>query len=131
MNSDTQRAAHIRSRIRDFVIYIAIGFAFVGLLIVVAKTGVSQDVYIRWGGLAFMTAVLFGYFISNSGRFLREWRFWALAAILMLVHLAAFAVILTHVDEWKLIWFVGMAIEYPVFVFFRSRLPNPSQESEA
>lgn len=129
MNSETQKATHIRSRIRDFVLYIAIGFAFVGVLIVVAETGVSQDAYIRWGGLFFMSALLFGYFISNSGQFLREKRFWALTAVLLLVHLAGFIVVLSYVDEWRLTWFIGMAIEYPVLVFFRSRLPNPSQPS--
>lgn len=126
MISDTQRAAHVRSRVRDFVLYIAIGFAFVGVLILVARSSVSHEAFIKWGGLAFMTALLFGYFISNSGQFIRIWKFWAITAIILSVHLAAFAVILTHVDEWKLTWFIGMAIEYPVFVFFRSRLPNPS-----
>jgi hypothetical protein len=122
---NNRRAAHVRSRVRDFVLYIAIGFAFVGVLIAVAPSSVSHDAFIRWGGLAFMTAILFGYFISNSGQFLREWKFWALTAILLSVHLVAFAVILTHVDEWKLIWFSGMAIEYPMLIFFRSRLPFP------
>ena len=89
MISDTQRAAHVRSRVRDFVLYIAIGLAFVGVLIAVARSSVSYDAFIKWGGLAFMTAVLFGYFISKSGQFLREWKFWALTAILLSVHLAA------------------------------------------
>jgi hypothetical protein len=30
MISDTQRSAHVRSRVRDFVLYIVIGLAFVG-----------------------------------------------------------------------------------------------------
>jgi hypothetical protein len=125
MISDAQRAAHVRSRVRDFVLYIAIGFAFVAVLIAVARSSVSHDAFIKWGGLAFMSAVLFGYFISNSGQFFRMWKFWALTAVLLAVHLAAFAVILAHVDEWKLIWFTGMAVEYPAFAFFRSRLPYP------
>lgn len=126
MTAKTRRAAYVRSRVRDFVLYIAIGFAFVGVLIAVARSSISHDAFIKWGGLAFISAILFGYFISNSGPFLRVWRFWGLTAALLLAHLTLFALILTHVDEWKLIWFVGMAIEYPVFVFFRSRLPYPS-----
>ncbi len=126
MTANTRRAAYVRSRVRDFVLYIAIGFAFVGVLIAVARSSISHDAFIKWGGLAFISAILFGYFISNSGPFLRVWRFWGLTAALLLAHLTLFALILTHVDEWKLIWFVGMAIEYPVFVFFRSRLPYPS-----
>jgi len=129
MNSDTQRATHIRSRIRDYVLYVVITFAFIGTGIVVdSKWG--NDAFIRWHGLTGFTAGLFGYFISNSGQFLREKKFWVLTAILLLVHLAGFIIVLSHVDEWRLTWFIGMAIEYPVLVFFRSRLPNPSQESE-
>lgn len=72
MISDTQRGAHVRSRVRDFVLYIAIGLAFGGVLIAVVRSSVNHDVFIKWGGLAFMTAVLFGYFISKNGQFLRE-----------------------------------------------------------
>jgi hypothetical protein len=126
MISGTQRNAHIRSRIRDFVLYIAIGLAFVGVLIVIAQNGVSQDVYIRWGGLALNTAILFGYFIADSRQFFRRWQFWALTAVLLSVHLAGFIVVLTHVAEWKLLWFMVMFLEYPVLVFSRKRLLNPS-----
>ena len=45
MISDTQRAAHVRSRVRDFVLYIAIGLAFVGVLIAVARSSVSHDAF--------------------------------------------------------------------------------------
>lgn len=127
VSSTNQRIAHIRARVRDFILYIAIGFAFVAVLITVARSSASHDAIIRWGGLAFMSAILFGYFISSSGQFFRRWQFWALTTILLSVHLGAFAVILTHVDEWKLIWFTGMALKYPAFVFFRSRLPYPSE----
>jgi hypothetical protein len=126
MISDTQRTTHIRSRVRDFVLYIAIGLAFVGVLIVVAQMGVSQDVYIRWGGLALNTAILFGYFIADSRQFFRRWRFWALTAVLLSVHLAGFIVVLTHVAEWKLLWFMVILFEFPVLVFFRNRLQRSS-----
>jgi len=126
MISDTQRTTHIRSRVRDFVLYIAIGLAFVGVLIVVAQMGVSQDVYIRWGGLALNTAILFGYFIADSRQFFRRWQFWALTAVLLSVHLAGFIVVLTHVAEWKLLWFMVILFEFPVLVFFRNRLQRSS-----
>jgi hypothetical protein len=122
MIADTQRSARVRSRIRDFVLYIAISFAFVAMLIVVARTGVSHDVYIRWGGLALNTSILFGYFIADSRQFFLRWQYWILTAVLLSVHLAGFIVVLTHVQEWKLIWFMVMFLEYPMLVFFRSRL---------
>lgn len=124
--SNTQKTSHLRSRVRDFVLYIAIGFAVVGVLIAVAQAGVSQEAYIRWGGLGFNTSILFGYFIVDSRQFFRRWQFWALTAVLLSVHLTGFIVVLAHVAEWKLLWFMVMFLEYPVLVFSRSRLQNPS-----
>jgi len=40
------------------------------------------------------------------------------------VHLAGFIIVLTHVAEWKLIWFMVMFFEFPVLVFFRNRLQS-------
>jgi len=122
LNSKKRRRAYIRSRVRDFSLYVAIAFALVGIAIESARFRVSHEAFIKWGGLVFITAILFGYFISNSEQFLRVSKFWTLTVTLLFAHLTVFALILTHVDEWKLIWFTGMAIEYPVFVFFRRRL---------
>ena len=49
----------------------------IGLLIlfIVFAFSVSDEVYIKWGGLALNSAVLFGFFISQSRGLLREWRF--------------------------------------------------------
>ena len=107
--------------VRDVLVVVPV---VIGLLIVciLFAFSVSHDVYIRWGGLALDTAVLYGLFINYSRQFFRKWQFWALTALLLSVHLAGFAILLTHVDEWKLTWFTVMAIEYPVLIFFRNRL---------
>lgn len=125
MISTTQRANHIYSRVRDYFLYTVIAFAFLGMVFAVeSKWG--HEAFIRWGGLAGFTSALFGYFIAHSRQFFPKWQFWALTAILLSAHLACFALLLTHVAEWKLIWFIGMSFEYPVFTFSRSRLPQPS-----
>ncbi len=126
MISNSQPSHHLRSRVMDFILYIAIGIASVVILIVLSRTSLSSDAFVRWGGLAIVTTFLFLYFINNSRQFFPQWQFWALTAILLFVHLAGFAILLTHVAEWKMIWFTGMSFEYPVFTFFRSRLPQPS-----
>jgi hypothetical protein len=123
--SRTHRVGRIRSRVIDYVLYIAITFAFFAMVFVVqGKWG--HDAFIRWGGLAGFTLILFGYFVGNSRSRLRERPFWLLAALLLTTHLALFVFILSHVDEWRLMWFTGMALEYPVFLFFRGILPEPS-----
>jgi len=44
-----------------------------------------------------------------------------MTAILMMGHLAAFAIVLTHVEEWRLSWFMVMVIEAPLFYFIRNK----------
>jgi apolipoprotein N-acyltransferase len=131
MNLAAQAANHrLRSRVRDYVLYVAIAFTFLGAVFVVeGKWG--HEAFIRWGGLTGFTAALFGYFAQESRQYFRERRFWMLTAALLAVHLAAFAIVLTHVEEWKLMWFMVMVFEYPVLLYARSRLPNPSQDGEA
>ncbi len=121
MISNTQRAAHIRRRVRDYVLYVAITFASLGVeFFVEGKWG--HEAFVRWGGLTGFTAGLFGYFISDGRQHQRERQFWVLTAVLLSVHLTCFAILLTHVAEWKMIWFTGMSFEYPVLIFFRRRL---------
>jgi len=124
MNSAAQPAGRrIRDRIRDYVLYVAIAFAFLAAVFAVeGKWG--HEAYIRWGGLIGFTSVLFGGFISESGQFFRRWQFWAVTALLLAVHLTAFAIVLTHVEEWKLMWFMVMVFEFPVLTFFRDNLPH-------
>jgi hypothetical protein len=114
------------------------GFAIRELLVVVpavvavlllgafVASSVGHDAYIRWGGLTLNTAALFGFFINYSRQFFRQRQFWVLAAVLLALHLTAFAIVLTHVEEWQLMWFSVMVLEFPVLVFSRNRLLNPS-----
>jgi uncharacterized membrane protein YqhA len=112
-------------RARDVLIIVPV---VIGLLISCAffASSVSHEAYIRWGGLALDTAVLFGLFINSSRQFFQQRQFWVLTVVLLAVHLAAFAIVLTHVEEWQLMWFLVMVLEYPVLVFSRNRLVNPS-----
>lgn len=110
---------------RDVLVIVPVIIGLFALSIFFAFS-VSHEVYIRWGGLAIDTAVLFGLFINCSRQFFRKLQFWVLTALLLAVHLTAFAIVLTHVEEWKLMWFTVIVLEYPVFVFFRNRLQRLS-----
>jgi hypothetical protein len=125
MTSAAQRTNRIRSRVRDYVLYVLIAFAFLGITFVIEDKW-GHDAFIRWGGLAGFTLGLFGYFASDSRQYLRLRQFWALTAILLAVHLAGFVILLTRLDEWQLMWFTVMVFEYPVFIILRSRLPYPA-----
>jgi drug/metabolite transporter (DMT)-like permease len=107
--------------VRDVLTIVPLVLAFVAVSIFFAFS-VSDEVYIRWGGLALDSAIVFGLFIKYSRQFLRERRFWGLTLALLAVHLVAFILILTHVEEWKLVWFTPMAAELPLFLFIRNRI---------
>jgi hypothetical protein len=79
------------------------------------------------GGLGGFTFGIFGLFVGDSAKVLREWRFWVLVAILLLAHLTAFVIVLSHVEEWKLTWFMVMVVEYPLFLFLRDKFVSLSR----
>lgn len=106
---------------RDVLIIVPIVLCLSALGILFAFS-VSSDVYIKWGGLTLDTAIVFALFVKYSRQFLRKRRFWGLTLVLLAVHLVAFILILTHVEEWKLVWFTPMAAELPLFLFLRNWL---------
>jgi hypothetical protein len=109
------------ARLRDFAIYVAISAAVVSAALVTARSDISHEALIRWGGLAVNTCVLFGYFIADSKRLFGRLLFWILTVCLLLAHLAAFGVVLHYVSEWRLVWFLVMYLEAPILVACRDR----------
>lgn len=132
MISAAKKTIRTHHRARNFVLYasVSIFIAFVGLkLTFVVQDRWGHDAFIRWGALTAFTLGLFALFIGDSEQLLRKARFWALAAILLVVHLAAFTILLTHVPEWKLMWFMVMVPEYMAVVFARDRFVSPGESS--
>lgn len=111
---------HVRRRVIDYLLYIAVGSALISIALFVALRW-SDEAYIRWFGLICCTAILFGTFLQNSRKFLRIRRFWEISLLSLLVHVLLFGALLTHVAEWRLMWFSVMAFEYPALLFFRDR----------
>jgi hypothetical protein len=128
-------AAHrvARHRVRSFLLYAVISIAIAVIAIAVAflkTTSVVEDRWghdalFKWGGLTLFTLVLFVFFIGASEKCLSSRRFWGMTAILLAGHLAIFALVLTRVGEWRVMWFMVIFFEYPLFVFFRERFVSP------
>lgn len=121
----TSRSQHrVRNTLLIILISFPIAFALLGIgFVVIDRWG--HDAFIRWDGLAGFTIVLFGFFIGDSEKVLRQWRFWALFAILLVVHLTAFVIVLSRVEEWRLTWFMVIVVEYLPFRFLRDRFVDP------
>ena len=123
MSVTTSRRLPLTSlaRLRDLGFYFVIGGLLVIAALGLAKTNLSRDALIRWGGLTVNTCVLFGYFVADSRPLLGRIYFWILTAGLLSLHTLLFAIILSHIAQWKLVWFLVMYLEAPVLVFFRNR----------
>lgn len=91
-----------------------------GVFVISSLVGILAGDFIRWGGFVLYTTFVFGFFINDSRRFLREKRFWVLSVFLFVVHVSAFLAILLRIGEWKLLWFNVMIFELPPFMFLRN-----------
>ena len=118
------RSHRVRNALLFFLLCVLIAFVFIKITFVVEDRW-GHDAFIRWDGLAGFTLGLFGFFLGESEKLLRQWRFWVVTLILLAAHLVAFTIVLTHIEEWKLMWFMVMVIEYPGFVFVRDWFIEP------
>lgn len=105
MNSPSRRKFDPNNlTLRDIAIIIPIVFAIL-IVFILFRSFVSHETYIKWGGLALNTGILFGFLGYYSRAYFRQGRFWFLIVSLLGAHLAIFIIVLTHVNEWGLAWF--------------------------
>ena len=131
MKPATRRTVPILTRARNYLVLGLLG-TLISLVLVkiafVVEDKWGDDAFIRWVGLAIFTLVSFAVFVGDSERFLRNWRFWALSAILFVAHLTGFAIVLAHVEEWKLSWFMVLPWEKgPMWALSRKASPSFSR----
>jgi hypothetical protein len=121
------------SRVGKFLLFIIVSIVgTVGLIRIsfVVEDRWGHEAFIKWEGLAGFTLVLFWLFVGRSEKYLKQKRFWLVVAILLAGHLVAFSIVLSRFEEWKLVWFIVMAIEYPLFHRLRDRFVGPSPEKQ-
>jgi len=102
--------------VRDFALYVvtALALGLGAIWFADHYPDVTQDQFIRWGGLAFNTAILFGFVVGSNWRFAKYLKFWVSVAALFAAHLSVFVFLLFRIiDHWSLFWF---AIAWPVEV---------------
>jgi hypothetical protein len=101
------------ARLRDFALYIliAVTLAFGAIWSVDRFDGITDEVFVRWGGLGINTLLIFGVVIWNHRLLARRIRFWTLVGGLLIIHSCVFVFVLFRVVEhWTLFWF---ATAYP------------------
>jgi len=117
---------HLKAR--DVAVLAPLILAIVGLFVAFAFL-VSDDTYIRWGGLTLDTCVLFGFLICHSRPVLKGRGLWALLGGFLVAHLILWVLVLKLVDQWRLAWFAPMAVEAPLFILLRDKAIPGSERS--
>ena len=123
----SQKPTH---RIRDYVLYFSISFAFVGVVVASASLHVDQTKFMMWLFCFAETAFAFGFFIEKSRTFWRRNSFWLLTACFLALHCIAIAAVLTHVKHAEGGWIAAGFLESIFLVNFTRWLlrPTPSPQ---
>ena len=116
----------VSHRLRDFLVYIAIGTSLAVLAIVLgvhqAKTGQKAEVLLKWIGFAVMTLLVFWWAIRTYRRFWSNARFWRLLVVFAIIHAVLGVGLLLRTTMLSLFPFVVITpLEYFLLSLYLSR----------
>lgn len=116
------------NRIRDYVLYFAISFAVVGIVMASALSHVDETKFMKWVFSCAETAFAFGLFIEKSRTFWPRNSFWLLTACFLAIHCIAIAEVLTHVKHVEGGW-IGAGFLESIFLVNFTRWLIPTTPS--
>jgi len=105
------------SRLRDFLLYVAISLGVVAAIILFAahqaKTGQSAGLPLNWLGFAAMTALVFGDAIRITRRAWTQPRFWLLLGLAFIVQVTVGTLLLWNAPRMStLVWAFFIPLDY-------------------
>lgn len=89
----------------DYVIYVSAAILIVLAVILMAKLGVTEQGFIKWFGLAFVSAFLYEAFIGDNRDRWKTKPFWVATTLALVVHFDGFVYLLMQIHYWRLVWF--------------------------
>lgn len=97
----------LNRRLRDFVLYVAIGIAAVGgFLLWLTYVSPYYSVDAKWPTLAYFTVFLFGMVIRAYWHVPKSRRFWIVLTALFGVYMLGYILLLRRVPRWPPIWYL-------------------------
>jgi hypothetical protein len=115
------------SRVRDYVIYVAISLAVGAVAIGLGRSSLSLRAANEYFGLAFYSAIVYGVFISANWSSRRLPRFWLVTTAAFCLHGAVFVAIIVKIPYWRPIWNLVMFLELPVLERVRAQFAPESK----
>jgi peptidoglycan/LPS O-acetylase OafA/YrhL len=127
MKPSNRVRSKLRSRLRDFVLYVVIALAIAAVGVFLGLSNVDQRTANLWTALVLFTAVLFGAFIAANRSLLRTRSFWVLTIVLLTLHLTVFSTLVIRVTQWRPIWSAVMFLEAPLLAYLRMKFVGPEK----
>jgi hypothetical protein len=124
--SPTVRHQERSHRVRDFLLYIAVGTSLAVLAITLgvhqAKTGQKPEASLKWIGFAVMSLLIFWWTIRMYRPFWTNARFWKLLAVFAIMHIVVGVGLLARTAMPSLFPFVVITpLEYFLLSVYLSR----------
>jgi hypothetical protein len=118
-----------RDRVRDYVLYFAISFAVLGIILAGALSHVDQSKFMKWVFFCAETTFAFGFFIQKSRIFWPRNSFWLLTFCFFTLHSIAIAEVLSRVKHVEGGWIGAGFLEAIFLVNFSRWLLRPTPSS--
>jgi cell division protein FtsW (lipid II flippase) len=109
-----------RHRVRDYLLYIAISLALVGMIFALARSNVPEPAFKKWFAFAFYTAFVFGFVIEKSRAARRKRAFWIFMVVVLAIQYCVFLMFIPRVDKANLVWIAASIAE----VYILRRIAN-------
>jgi len=119
----TKKRTH---RVLDYILYFAISFAFVGVIVAGALSHVNETKFLKWIFFCGGTAFAFGFFIEKSRTFWQRNSFWLLTVCFLALHCIAMAEALTHFKHIEGGWIGAGFLETIFLMNFTRWLLRPT-----
>jgi|GEM_PF-3364422 len=104
--------------VRDFVLYISIGFAVAAVIMTAALSGFGRG-WGEWITLSIFTFILFYYWLKICKSVWRRRSYWVITFLLLLAHLGFWAVVLKNVSHISVFWYyIAVTLELTAFAWF-------------
>lgn len=109
------------SRVRDYLIYLAVSVLALASVFISISFGVSKDSFLRWCAFVMFSLFLYGQFIVSSRTYWKRPAFWIWTGIAALLHTVIFLTVIrsnTQIVSWN--WVLWVLIELGVLLGIRN-----------
>jgi len=118
------------SRVRDYLIYLAVSVLALASVFISISFGVSKDSFLRWCAFVMFSLFLYAQFIVSSRTYWKRPGFWIWTGIAAILHSIAFVAVIStgaRIVTWN--WVLWVLIELGVLFGIRNAVSRNGKHS--